>query len=585
MKRTRPCGSLRNEDEGRTVVLGGWVHRRRDHGGLIFIDVRDRDGITQVVFNPETDREAHAGAHTLRSEFVILVEGTVAPRPVGTVNRDLPTGEIEVIARRLEIINDAKTPPFPIEDNEVVSENQRLKYRYLDMRRPGVLEKFLTRHRLSTLIREFFNSRGFIDVETPFLTRSTPEGARDYLVPSRIQPGTFYALPQSPQLFKQILMVAGFERYYQIVRCFRDEDLRADRQPEFTQVDCEMSFVDREDVMSVTEELLAKIFSDIGRQETQRPFPRLTYAEAMDAYGTDKPDLRIPLKIIDITSWAGTTGFRVFAETVSSGGVVKTLVLPKMAGASRKEIDDLTAEAVSLGAKGLAWMKRVGDIWEAPVLKFFEASSLDELSRRVSVQGGDLVVFIADTAERATGILGELRVKIGHRAGLADPGTLKPLWVTDFPLLEYDEAEKRHVARHHPFTSPLDEDSALLETDPLKVRAKAYDIVLNGYEIGGGSIRIHQRSLQDRMFELLGISREEAASKFGFLLEALEYGAPPHGGIALGLDRLAMILSGSESIRDVIAFPKTQKAVCPLSDAPSPVDPRQLRELHIRIGD
>jgi aspartyl-tRNA synthetase len=585
MKRTHSCGALRNTDSGKHVVLAGWVHRRRDHGGVIFIDLRDREGVTQVVISPITSKDTHARAHSLRSEYVIIVEGDVGLRPDGTANHELPTGDVEVVACRLDILNEAKTPPFRIDDDEPVSEGLRLKYRYLDLRRPNNKAKILFRHRITMSIRNFLNSSGFIEIETPYLTRSTPEGARDYLVPSRVQPGAFYALPQSPQLFKQILMVAGFDRYYQIVRCFRDEDLRSDRQPEFTQVDCELSFVDREDVIAIVEELLSRLFQDVAEDVVNRPFPRLTYREAMDVYGLDKPDLRIPWRLVDLTSWAGTTKFNVFTQAVNAGGAIKALALPGLAGSSRKEIDDLVAEAISLGAKGLAWMKRISGRWESPILKFFDDRQMSELDQQISPTDGDFLVFIADQMDTTNAVLGELRSRIATRRGLIDGNALKPVWITDFPLLEYDPIENRHVARHHPFTSPMDEDLNRLDKDPLEVRAKAYDLVLNGYEIGGGSIRIHDRSVQSRIFGLLGISQEEAASKFGFLMEALEYGAPPHGGIALGLDRLAMILTRSESIRDVIAFPKTQRASCPLSDAPSPVDAKQLRELHIRIGD
>ena len=583
MKRTHDCGKLRKSDIGQTAALKGWIQSRRDHGGLIFIDLRDREGITQVVFNPTLSPNTHKQAKELRSEDVVAVRGRVEARPGGTVNAQLSTGEIELIADELEILNASKTPPFPIEDNVLVSENLRLKYRYLDLRRPCMQANLKRRHHLLRVVRNFLDEHGFIEVETPHLTRSTPEGARDYLVPSRVNPGQFYALPQSPQLFKQILMVAGFERYYQIARCFRDEDLRADRQPEFTQIDLELSFMDQEEIRSLMEGLMTEVFWTIKGIRLQTPFPRLSYSESMDRYGTDKPDLRFGLEVHDVSSMVAGSSFQVFQETLNRKGVVKSMVLEGQATLSRKELDELTENAKSLGAKGLAWVKISPEGFESPVVKFLGEPLLRNLSNALSAKSGDLLLFVADQLNTAREVMGGLRIQMAERFKRIPIDQFRFVWITDFPLLEYDETEQRYVAMHHPFTSPLDEDLPLLETDPRRVRAKAYDLVLNGSEIGGGSIRIHRRDVQSRLFKLLGIDPASAQEKFGFLLEALEYGAPPHGGMAFGLDRLTMILSGAESIRDVIAFPKTQKAICLLSDAPSHVTEQQLKELHIKL--
>lgn len=585
MKRTNYCGALTQAEVGKTVTLTGWVHRRRDHGNLIFIDLRDREGIAQVVFNPQGSESIHLQAHELRSEFVIEVEGTVAARPAGTENRELATGAVEVHASQLRILNRSKTPPFSIDTEESASEALRLQYRYLDLRRPSVQENFRLRHNLSRAFRQFLDRQKFIEIETPFLTRSTPEGARDFLVPSRLNAGAFYALPQSPQLFKQILMVAGFDRYYQIVRCFRDEDLRADRQPEFTQVDIEMSFIDREDIINLMEEMIVEVLTAVKGSAVSSPFQRLTYREAMDRFGVDKPDLRFGLELKDCSDLVVQSEFKVFREVVEKKGRVKGINAKGLANLSRKEIDDLTQEAVGRGAKGLAWLKVTSEGMEAPIAKFFKPELLKEIGQRLEGAPGDLLLFVADREKVVHEVLGHIRLVLGKRLNLIDPKALTLLWVTDFPLLEYDENEKRYVAIHHPFTAPMDEDLSLLETDPLRARAKAYDIVLNGTEIGGGSIRIHESDVQSKVFDLLGIQKAEAEAKFGFLLEALQYGAPPHGGIAFGFDRLTAILAGADSIRDVIAFPKTQKGVCLMTQAPSDVDPRQLKELHIKKSE
>ena len=580
--RTHTCGELRAGDVGKTVHLMGWVHGRRDHGSVIFMDLRDRYGITQIVFKAETFPETHKQAHVLGSEDVVAVTGVVSLRPQGSANPNLPTGDIEVLVQDLEILNEAKTPPFVIEDEAEVTDSLRLKYRYLDLRRPKMQRLLVLRHHVATSVRSFLNAQGFLEVETPMLTKSTPEGARDYLVPSRVNPGMFFALPQSPQLFKQILMVAGVDRYYQIARCFRDEDLRFDRQPEFTQIDLEVSFVDREQVMSLTERMISVVFRETADIELPTPFPRMTYAEAVGRYGSDKPDLRFDMQLHDLGGFAANSEFKVFKETVAKGGMVKAMVVKGGATIARSRIDALGETAKSFGAKGLAWVKIAGgEQLESVIAKFLDARSL--LATVPDAAAGDLLLFVADKKPVVHDVLGRLRLLLGEELNLIDRSAWRPLWVMDFPLLDYDEAEKRFSAMHHPFTAPLDEDVGFLDSAPLKVRAKAYDMVLNGNELGGGSIRIHRRDVQSKLFDLLGISKEEAAAKFGFLLEALEYGAPPHGGIAFGLDRLVMLLGGADSIRDVIAFPKTQKAQCPMTDAPSPVSPAQLKDLHIKL--
>jgi aspartyl-tRNA synthetase len=582
-KRTFYCGQLRPEHIGQEVVLCGWVHRRRDHGGLVFVDLRDREGIAQVVLSPDSVPEAHAKADLLRAEYVLSVRGTVRRRPEGTENRNLPTGAIEVAASSVAILNESKPIPFALEDDTDVAESVRLKYRYLDLRRPSVQKAFQQRSLLARSTRDYLFENGFIEVETPVLTKSTPEGARDYLVPSRVSPGAFFALPQSPQLFKQILMIAGYDRYAQIVKCFRDEDLRADRQPEFTQIDVEMSFIDREDIFRMMEGLMVRVFRDVIGVEIPRPFPRISYRESMDRFGDDKPDIRFGLEIVDYTRELGDTGFRVFADIAGKGGVIRGITAPGFGEASRTELAALEEVAKIGGARGLSWWKVSATGLASPIAKHFRSDQMEALLAKSGAKPGDLVLVVADELPVVCDSLARLRLHLGEKADLIDRSRYAFLWVTDFPLLEWDKEAGRYAAMHHPFTAPLDEDLPLLDTDPGKVRAKAYDMVLNGAEIGGGSIRIHRRDVQSRMFELLNIGPEEAGRKFGFLLEALEYGAPPHGGIAFGLDRLAMILAGARSLREVIAFPKTQKATCLMTDAPSPVDPKQLRELHIRV--
>jgi len=583
MRRTHNCCELGKEDIGREVVLMGWVQRRRDHGGVIFVDLRDRNGITQVVFNPTVSEEVHAKAHVLRSEYVLGVRGKVESRPEGMVNQKLVTGAIEVLVTELKIFNAAKTPPFLIEDTVDVSETVRLKYRHLDLRRPALQSSIIRRHQAGAAVRQYLNDQGFIDIETPFLTRSTPEGARDYLVPSRVNPGQFYALPQSPQLFKQLLMVSGFDRYYQIVRCFRDEDLRADRQPEFTQIDMEMSFVGEDDVMALSEGLIANVFQEVLDQKPALPFERLTYDEAVSRFGLDKPDLRFDLELKDISDIVENSGFKVFASVVKKGGLVKALNAKGCINFSRKEIDDLTDFVAVYRAKGLAWIKVHEDKWQSPITKFFNEDEKDAMAQRLNMEPGDLVFFVADQPKVVNEALGHLRNHLGQKLGLIDENQFRFLWVTHFPLMEYDETEKRYQALHHPFTAPLEEDYAKLATDPLAVRSRAYDLVLNGFEIGGGSIRIHQKEIQEKVFEALGLKPESYKEKFGFLIEALESGAPPHGGIAFGFDRLVMLMSGQPSIRDVIAFPKTQRAACLLTSAPSEAGKAQLEELSLRL--
>ena len=582
-KRTHTCGELRASDVGKIVTLNGWVDRRRDLGGLIFIDLRDRYGKTQVVFSPQHNDQAYQIAKELKSEFVISVTGKVERRPKGAENPSLPTGEIDVLADEVQILSKSETPPFLIEDDINVSEELRLKYRYLDLRRPIMQSNLITRHRMAQVVRRYFDENGFIEIETSFLVKSTPEGARDFLVPSRLHPGKFYALPQSPQLYKQILMVAGFDRYFQIVRCFRDEDLRADRQPEFTQIDVEMSFVTEEDVFNIVEGLIFRLMKEIKGIEIQLPFPRIPYVEAIEKYGTDKPDLRFDLEIVNATDIFKTTEFKVFREAIENGGVICGLNLPGCANFSRKQIDELTNFVKDLGAGGLVHFKVENGEVESPVAKYFTKISLQKLKERMSSRDGDLMILISDQPQKVYSILGSLRLEMGRRLNLIDEEQFKFAWIVDFPLLEWDEEENRWVSVHHPFTSPKLEDLHLLDSDPGKVRARAYDLVLNGNEIAGGSIRIHDAELQRKIFKLLGISDEEARKKFGFLLEAFKYGAPPHGGIAFGFDRLVMLFTGMKSIRDVIAFPKTSSALSLMDEAPSEVDPKQLDELHIQV--
>ncbi|EKO8621150.1 aspartate--tRNA ligase [Staphylococcus pseudintermedius] len=584
-KRTTYCGSVTEELLEQEVTLKGWVHNRRDLGGLIFVDVRDREGYVQVVFNPAFSKEALEVAERIRSEYVVEITGTVTKRDDETINPKIKTGQVEVQAKSIEIINQSETPPFSInEENLNVDENIRLKYRYLDLRREKLAQTFKMRHQITRSIRQFLDGDGFYDVETPVLTKSTPEGARDYLVPSRVHDGEFYALPQSPQLFKQLLMISGFDKYYQIVKCFRDEDLRADRQPEFTQIDIEMSFVEQEDVMQLGEAMVKNVLADVKGIEMTDAFPRMTYTEAMSRYGTDKPDTRFGMELLDVSELGQIMDFKVFKGAVESGGQVKALVVENAAADyKRKDIDGLTEFVNIYGAKGLAWVKVVEDGLNGPIARFFEDAHVTKLQALTGAKAGDLVLFVADSKDVVAQSLGALRNKLGKERGLIDPEQYNFLWVTDWPLLEYDEEARRYVAAHHPFTSPKVEDIDLLETAPEQAQAQAYDLVLNGFELGGGSIRIHDGELQQRMFKALGFSDEAAQEQFGFLLDAFKYGAPPHGGIALGLDRFVMILSGRTNLRDTIAFPKTASATDLMTDAPSPVSERQLDELSLRI--
>jgi aspartyl-tRNA synthetase len=584
LRRTHRCGELRREHASQQVVLMGWVHRRRDHGGLIFIDLRDREGLVQVVFNPQLAAEAHAKASRLRSEYVIAVSGTVVERPAGSANLNLATGDVEVMAADLTTLAEANPLPFVLDSEEEASEALRFKYRYLDLRRPQIQRNLIIRHHVAKAIRDYMDANGFLEVETPFLIRSTPEGARDYLVPSRLNPGEFYALPQSPQYFKQLLMIAGFDRYFQIVRCFRDEDLRADRQPEFTQIDIEMSFPQTEELFALIEGLMVRAFG-VGRGiDIPIPFPRLTYQEAMDRFGKDAPDMRFGMELCDLTPLAGESEFAVFRQAIEAGGEVKGLNAKGCAGYSRKDLDDLTAFVKLFKARGLAWMKVTDEGIQSPIARFFPESTLHAIAQRLGGESGDLLLLVADKPEVVADALGNLRGHLGEHLGLIPRETLAFVWVVDFPLLEYNEEERRYVAKHHPFTAPRDEDLPWLQTDPGRVRAKAYDLILNGRELGGGSIRIHRRETQELLFQVLGMSKDEAYEQFGFLMDALELGAPPHGGIALGFDRLMMLLTGVPSIRDTIAFPKTQKATCLMTNAPSRVDEKQLKELHLQIN-
>ncbi len=583
-KRTHDCGSLRVEDEGKDALLMGWVNSRRDLGNLIFIDLRDRDGITQVVFDPQAEKECHENAHILRNEWVVAVKGKVARRLEGQENSNMPTGAVELVVKELKILNRTEVPPFQVDGAVDASETLRLKYRYLELRRPKIFQNFKRRHLMAASIRDYLNTRGFLEVETPILTKSTPEGARDYLVPSRVNEGMFYALPQSPQLFKQLLMVAGFEKYYQIVRCFRDEDLRADRQPEFTQVDLEMSFAGEDEVMNIFEGMVRRLFKEILDIDIINPIPHMEYDEAMERYGSDRPDTRFGIELKNITNIAAECDFKVFKNAVEKGGIVKGInVKGAAAGFSRKIIDELSGYVGEYGAKGLAWIKINDDSWQSPIAKFFSDDEQKSIEKALDADPGDLILIVADRKDIVNQALGALRLNIAGKLDLISEDQFNFLWVTKFPLVEYDEDEGRFQAIHHPFTSPLYEDLPMLEKTPERVRARAYDLVLNGVEIGGGSVRIHDIAMQERIFSLLGISKEEAEGKFGFLLEALKYGAPPHAGMAIGFDRLAAIMSGADSIREVIAFPKTSSASCLLTNAPSTVDDEQLKELGLTL--
>jgi len=583
MKRTHTCGELAKKDNKKEVTLCGWTHSRRDHGGIIFIDIRDRYGLTQIVFDPKHNKKVHEKAEHLRREDVLQVKGKVRPRGKGLENPKLKTGAIEVLIDGLNILNKAETPPIEVDDRIEINEDMRLKYRYIDLRKPKMQHNLEIRHRAVKAVRDFFDKEGFMEIETPMLAKSTPEGARDYLVPSRVNPGKFYALPQSPQLFKQLLMVSGCDKYFQIVKCFRDEDLRADRQPEFTQIDVEMSFIDEEDIYNMHERLFKYLWKTVLNKDIKIPFPRLTYQQAMDRYGTDKPDIRFGLELTDITDIVKNSNFKVFTDNIKSGGIVKAINV-KSSPLSRKEIDELISFVQIYDAKGLAWMKMSDKGLESSVVKFFSDKVQKELIKKLKAVKGDLLLFVSDHKHFIVNdALGNLRVHLAKKLDLIPKDSYSFVWVTDFPLVEYDENEQRHMAVHHPFTSPKDEDLKLLDKEPEKAKAKAYDLTLNGVEIGGGSIRIHKREIQEKVFKVLGIAKKEAEEKFGFLLDAFKYGAPPHGGIAFGMDRIVALLTGNESIREVIAFPKTKSAESLMENSPSEVDEKQLKELNIKL--
>lgn len=581
-KRSCYCGEPRVTQVGQELTVMGWVNTRRDHGGVTFVDLRDRSGLLQIVFNPQVSPTAHAAAKDLRGEFVLAARGILMRRSPETINPNLPTGEVELHVSELRMLNASRPAPFPIDEETNLAESTRLRYRYLDLRRPQMYDNLQLRHRLAKSVRDYLDSEGFLEVETPFLTRSTPEGARDYLVPSRVNPGSFYALPQSPQLFKQLLMVGGFDKYFQIVRCFRDEDLRADRQPEFTQIDIEMSFIQPDDIFRLSEGMMAKACRELKGMDIPTPFPRMTYAEAMARYGNDKPDIRFGLELCELTSLFHETDIKVFTDMIAKGGVIRGMLVSN-SQLSRKEIDDLNPLSQSFGAKGLAWFRITEDGWQSPLAKFVSDAKKTRIEEALGFKKGDLLLMVADQEKVVCDVLSRLRLYLGEKLGLIPKDEFRFLWVTDFPLVEYDSEAKRYVAMHHPFTSPLEDDIKLLETTPEKVRAQAYDLVLNGMELGGGSIRNHRLDVQQQVFACLGIGEREAQEKFGFLLEALSYGAPPHGGIAFGFDRMVMLFAGADSLREVIAFPKTAKAVCLMTQAPSPVEAKQLRELNIKV--